>query len=91
MPDLPVPVDLSPAALREGDQIMVDPDDPRRPSDWTVTTDAHLVHGVLVVAYRTGDGTEGTHGFEPPLSMLRVLPAPPGKQATGVGASRAVA
>jgi hypothetical protein len=42
------------------------------------------------VDYVTGDGTEGRHGFEPPITMLEVLPAPPPPQ-TASTYDRAVA
>lgn len=92
MPDQP-PVELHPAALQVGDRIVVDPDDPARPVDWEITKPAYLepIDGVPVVDYVTGDGTEGTHAFLPPVSSVHARRAPQPKPATHVSPARVVA
>lgn len=94
MPDQPALIRVRPVTLRKGDRLLTDPDDPNRTVDWTITSDPRMTCGIPVVDYVTGDGTEGTHGFEPPQVWLMVQPAPPtagSKQAGDVGAARAVA
>lgn len=67
---------LLPALLRKGDRVVTDPHDPRRPVDWTITSDPYPDRDVIAVDYVTDDGTRGNFGFESPVLWLMVVPAP---------------